>query len=338
MANAQFLHRDHLDSVRAITDGTGVVVERAVYKPFGEQTEWLTAAQPVPESKGWIGERFDADAGLQYLNARYYDPVLGMFIQPDWFDVMQPGVGTNRFSYSFNDPVNKADPTGNCVGDWFCFGSWSDSYDTASSPQTSDGIQDVFNYGPPNSSFTVDPKVWGMDSSIDIGTQILLSVSQGGHMSGVYNQAMASPGQPVQFTWENKGFNQSLWQLVKDREGQTIGAFAGNVTGTMTANESGGYSVEGAISIVKDRPYEWAADREPKDSSWRAWADAEAKNFAIRYGGTRVNVPGPSDVAAPSSGFSSFDYSNVKAYKDGNPVRLEFNRLYNFQAWGKGTQ
>ena len=76
-ANAQFLHRDHLDSVRAITDGTGAVVERAIYKPFGEQTEWLTAAQSVPESKGWIGERFDADAGLQYLNARYYDPVLG---------------------------------------------------------------------------------------------------------------------------------------------------------------------------------------------------------------------------------------------------------------------
>ncbi|NOX72563.1 MAG: hypothetical protein GXP03_02680 [Alphaproteobacteria bacterium] len=30
------------------------------------------------------GERFDRDAGLQYLNARYYDPELGRFIQPDW--------------------------------------------------------------------------------------------------------------------------------------------------------------------------------------------------------------------------------------------------------------
>jgi RHS repeat-associated protein len=101
--------------VRAITNSTGAVVERAVYKPFGEQTEWLSASQPAPESKGWIGERFDADAGLQYLNARYYDPVLGMFIQPDWFDVTKPGVGTNRFSYSFNDPINKADPSGNDV-------------------------------------------------------------------------------------------------------------------------------------------------------------------------------------------------------------------------------
>ena len=38
-----------------------------------------------------------------------------MFIQPDWFDVRDPGVGTNRFAYSFNDPVNLRDPGGNWV-------------------------------------------------------------------------------------------------------------------------------------------------------------------------------------------------------------------------------
>ncbi len=35
-----------------------------------------------------------------------------MFLQPDWWEVMQPGVGTNRYSYSFGDPVNGIDPTG----------------------------------------------------------------------------------------------------------------------------------------------------------------------------------------------------------------------------------
>ena len=61
------------------------------------------------------GERYEEDAGLQYLNARYYDPELGRFIQPDWFEVTAAGVGTNRYAYSFNDPVNSMDPGGNAV-------------------------------------------------------------------------------------------------------------------------------------------------------------------------------------------------------------------------------
>lgn len=36
-----------------------------------------------------------------------------MFIQPDWFDPRAPGVGTNRYTYSHNDPVNRLDPSGN---------------------------------------------------------------------------------------------------------------------------------------------------------------------------------------------------------------------------------
>lgn len=111
-ANASYLHLDHLGSVRAVTDASGLKVEGAVYKPFGEQNEWLTPGLAVQETKGFIGERFDADAGLQYLNARYYDPILGLFLQPDWLEVMQQGVGTNRFSYSFNDPVNRNDTDG----------------------------------------------------------------------------------------------------------------------------------------------------------------------------------------------------------------------------------
>ena len=36
-----------------------------------------------------------------------------MFIQPDWWEVTNPGVGTNRYRYSRNDPVNFFDKNGN---------------------------------------------------------------------------------------------------------------------------------------------------------------------------------------------------------------------------------
>ena len=89
-----------------------MAVERTGYRPYGEE---VAVQQPLtlPETKGFIGERFDGDAGLQYLNARYYDPRLGMFVQPDWWEVTQAGVGTNRYSYSGGDPVNARDPGGN---------------------------------------------------------------------------------------------------------------------------------------------------------------------------------------------------------------------------------
>jgi hypothetical protein len=38
-----------------------------------------------------------------------------MFLQPDWWGVMQAGVGTNHYSYSFGDPVNGIDPSGHDV-------------------------------------------------------------------------------------------------------------------------------------------------------------------------------------------------------------------------------
>ena len=105
-----WMHRDHLTSIRLITGSAGVVVSRAGYAPYGDQSPAL------PQSKGWIGEKYDPETGLQYLNARYYDPLLARFITPDDWDPLLPGVGTNRYAYAGNDPVNKSDANGHASG------------------------------------------------------------------------------------------------------------------------------------------------------------------------------------------------------------------------------
>ena len=68
------------------------------------------------ETKGFIGQRYDADAGLQYLNARDYDPKLAMFIQSDWWKVME--AGSNRYGYCVRDPVNCTEASGHVPDNW----------------------------------------------------------------------------------------------------------------------------------------------------------------------------------------------------------------------------
>jgi len=60
-------------------------IKNATYAPFGTIDERVssTGLATAEETKGFIGERFDAGAGLQYLNARYYDPELASFIPAD---------------------------------------------------------------------------------------------------------------------------------------------------------------------------------------------------------------------------------------------------------------
>ncbi|OWV82232.1 hypothetical protein ATY77_03070 [Rhizobium sp. R634] len=108
-----FLHRDHLASVRQVTNESGYRVEQTGYAAYGEATN-----SSFQTKKSYIGERFDAETGLMYLNARYYDPAFGRFISPDDWDPTKEGVGTNRYAYAGNDPINKSDPNGHASNGW----------------------------------------------------------------------------------------------------------------------------------------------------------------------------------------------------------------------------
>ena len=113
-----FLHRDHLNSIRA-SSGMTTAWKYHNYRPYGRPVDdaALTGDENL-KGRAWIGEQYDgelgAEIGLSYLNARYYDPNFGRFLSPDTWDPTLPGVDINRYAYAGNDPVNGSDPNGHC--------------------------------------------------------------------------------------------------------------------------------------------------------------------------------------------------------------------------------
>jgi RHS repeat-associated protein len=106
----QYLLRDHLSSVKKVLDASGNVKEFTRYAAYGETLNKAMATQV-----NYIGERYDTETGLMYLNFRYMDPLKGRFISPDNLDPTDAGVGTNRYAYAGNDPINKSDPSGHDI-------------------------------------------------------------------------------------------------------------------------------------------------------------------------------------------------------------------------------
>ena len=53
-----------------MTTAAGARAEKALYRPYGEEVAQSFDLVTAPETKGFIGERFDAEAGLQYPDRR----------------------------------------------------------------------------------------------------------------------------------------------------------------------------------------------------------------------------------------------------------------------------
>ena len=60
------------------------------------------------------GYYYDGETGLYYLQSRYYDPVIGRFINIDDISYLDPETinGLNLYSYCLNNPVEYSDPNG----------------------------------------------------------------------------------------------------------------------------------------------------------------------------------------------------------------------------------
>ena len=100
---------DGLGSIRLTVGSSGAVLSSQTTDPFGQ----ITAATGTPLTFGFSGQQTDAETGLQYLRARYYDPSSGRFLSQDPVAGLLPNPATlHKYVYALDDPLRYTDPTG----------------------------------------------------------------------------------------------------------------------------------------------------------------------------------------------------------------------------------
>jgi len=130
-AKTVYTTNDHLGSPRINTDGTGQVISRHDYHPFGEEIA-RTGYGSDTIRKHLTGYERDGETGLDFAQARYQASVHGRFTTADPYIIqfeMKRGDDAeersemlleylseprnhNRYVYALNNPVRHTDPSG----------------------------------------------------------------------------------------------------------------------------------------------------------------------------------------------------------------------------------
>jgi len=103
-----YVHTDALGSVVAKTDVNGNVVERYDYEPYG-----ASVGVAVSDGPAYTGHVSDSATGLSYMQQRYMDPQLGVFLSVDPVTAYQKPIEQfNRYRYANGNPYKLTDPDG----------------------------------------------------------------------------------------------------------------------------------------------------------------------------------------------------------------------------------
>jgi len=124
-ASVTYFHDDQLGSTTFATDEVQNLVAHEQYFPSGEL--WVDQSSDTNHTRQpylFNGKELDAETGLYYFGARYYDPRLGLWTTPDPILAEYMQGETNHgvhlpqnlalYSYGWNNPVTIRDPNGKC--------------------------------------------------------------------------------------------------------------------------------------------------------------------------------------------------------------------------------
>jgi len=133
-----YYSRDHLGSIREMTDSSGNLEARYSYDPYGTRTK---VSGSLDASLGFTGHYYHAPSGLHLAPFRAYDAQTARWISRD--PIGESG-GINLQSYVSNDPVNLTDHLGlEPLSEWAGGQVGGFITDSIAKPATDQAVSDV---------------------------------------------------------------------------------------------------------------------------------------------------------------------------------------------------
>lgn len=116
----RYILTDHLGGTNLVTDDSNTVIQTIDYFPYGARR--INVGTDVSQRE-YIGQYYDEESQLSYLNARYYSSDRGQFTSQDpvFWEVGQTEDGRkvlnnpqlqNSYAYAGGNPITQKDPTG----------------------------------------------------------------------------------------------------------------------------------------------------------------------------------------------------------------------------------
>jgi RHS repeat-associated protein len=108
--------RDHVGSVRELVNGSGTLLSRYSYDPYGRVTTTHTAANtstpPIDATFQFDGDYVHLASALNLTLYRAYDPNTARWLSRDPLKNAERLQGPNLYDYVLNNPIDLMDPLG----------------------------------------------------------------------------------------------------------------------------------------------------------------------------------------------------------------------------------
>lgn len=101
-----YYDQDGLGSITSLTNSSAAAAETYTFDSFGKLKN---SAGSLTNAFQYAGREFDAETGLYYNRARYYDPATARFLSEDPIGFLG---SKNFYKYVANNPLNATDPSG----------------------------------------------------------------------------------------------------------------------------------------------------------------------------------------------------------------------------------